>query len=343
MLWFGAWIGAAAAASWMVLLIAARVVHDHLQVGRATKRESIIQAYLALMRPDGGGLDALYPHRRRTSLMVEALLNVLDVVRGGERERLIDNLRAFGFDRMLLIQARRGGQTSRLAAIEALAAFPGQDTEAALRRATGRPGAELRLAAVKSLLSIGARVDLSSLVAEMQRRRDPWSGSLTDTFKLLAEHQPGDCAAAFARTDLPISVRVMLAEALGDSGDYTSLPVLSEAAMGDSPRTRAASIRALGRLMHPASEPVLARGAVDEDWRVRAASAIAIGDAGLTTLIPRLTVQLSDAIWWVRFQAAEALARLGPPGESALRHAAMSGDDEAAKVASLTLVERGLS
>jgi HEAT repeat protein len=191
------------------------------------------------------------------------------------------------------------------------------------------------------LMMIDCEIDLPALLTEMQRRHDPWSGSMIGTFRLLAERQPSDCALAFARTDLPTSARVMLADALGGSGDYRILPVLSEAAMGQEPRIRAAGIKALGRLMHPACEPVLARGTLDKDATVRGASAIAIGDAGLTSLIPRLVGLLDDLQWWIRFQAAQSLTRLGPMGRNALHNAA-AGADRAADMASLTLAELSL-
>lgn len=343
LLWVSSWIGAAAAVAWMVLLILARIIHDRLEVRRARGRGAIVQSYLELMRGDLDAMDRLSRRKGSVPVMAEAFLNVLDMVRGGERERLIESLDAFGFDTMLRKLMKRAEPTAKLAAIEALAAFPGAETEAALRRATHGPGAELRLAAVSSLLTIGAAIDLPELLAEMQRRRDPWSGSMIDTFKLIAERQPGDCATAFGRTDLPVPVRVMLANALGASGDYTILPILAEAVGDSSPMIRVAGIKALGRLMHPACGPVLARGAADPDPRVRAAAAMAIGDTGLTALIPRLVTLLEDSTWQIRFQAAEALARMGAPGRDALLKAAVGGPGTAAEMASLTMAERGLS
>jgi hypothetical protein len=56
-LWVSSWVGAAAALSWMVLLILARVAHDALQGSRDRTRAAIIEAYMALMHGDLGALD----------------------------------------------------------------------------------------------------------------------------------------------------------------------------------------------------------------------------------------------------------------------------------------------
>ena len=341
-LWIASLILAGATIIWMALLIASRTVRDRALVRRKVASDAIIQAYLGLTRGEMEALNVLHRYRRRTPILAEVLLNLLDVVRGGDRVRLVTSLQDFGFDGLLCAAARRRRDVPRLAIIEALGVFPAPAAESALRQILLRARGEARLAAVKSLVGMGAVVDLPQLLAHMIRQREPWAGSLGDTLRLLAEQQPADCAAAFARVDLPAPVRVMLAEALGASGNYKVILVLAEAALRGNPQVRAASVKALGRLMHPASQAVFARAIKDCEWRVRGAAANAIGDAGLIDLEPSLVKSLADPVWWVRFQAAEALARLGPRGLIALRHAAHGTPGEAARVASLALAEREL-
>lgn len=341
-LWVASLVLAGAAISWMSLLIMSRVVRDRALVRRKAAIETIIQAYLGLTRGETDALRVLQSYRRQTPILAEALLSLLDVVRGGERERLVSSLQISGFDRSICAAASRWRGAPRLSIIEALGVFAIPAAETALRQIARRARGESRLAAVKSLVGIGAMVDLPQLLADMIAQREPWAGSLGDTLRLLAEQQPADCAAAFARVDFPAPVRVMLADALGASGDYKVILVLAEAALTGDSQVRGASVRALGRLMHPASEAVFARAIADSEWQVRGAAANAIGDAGLVSLEPRLVNSLSDPVWWVRFQAAEALVRLGPRGMAALRNAAYGASGETARVAFLTLAERGL-
>jgi HEAT repeat protein len=342
-LWWASWALAACALVWMTALIFARLWRDFFARRRADQIAGIESAYLGLMRGEAGALEALAPYHREASLLAETLLRVLDVVRGGERERLVGGVSAIGLDRLLRRDAERGDPTSRLARIEALGLFPGPETEAVLRRVSRRARGEVRLAAARALTSMGAKGDLLELIADMERRREPWAGSMGEVLRLLAEQQPADCAALFARTDLPDPVRAMLAEALGNGGDYRNLLGLAEAAMRARPLVRAASIRALGRLMHPGCAPVLAWALRDPDWQVRGAAARAVGEVGLVDLSPRLAARLADPVWWVSFQAADALTRLGARGLATLQDAAREGSDAAARVASLTLAERGLA
>lgn len=342
LLWTASWLLAAFALTWMALLVLARLFRDRAARRRQMIHQAVIDAYLRLMRDDMRGFDDLLPHRREGRILAEALLDLLDIVRGSQRQALIEGLIAFGLDKTLRARARRGPAAARLAALEALACFPGPETEKVVRQAGRSTGGPVRMAATKSLLAMDAHVDLDLLIEDMRRRKEAWSGPMADILTLLAARQPQDCVRELKRPDLPESLRAMIAEGLGGATDYRVVPALSEAAMGAPPKVRAASLRALGRLMHPAVEPVVARGIADQDWQVRGAAAAAAGSAGLTALVPLLAEHLADPVWWVRFQAAEALTRLGPDGLTTLRKIAHAGPDAAARAASLTLAERGL-
>lgn len=104
---------------------------------------------------------------------------------------------------------------------------------------------------------------------------------------------------------------------------------------------RAAAVRALGRLQHPAGQSAVAAALEDEDPEVRVAGAEAAGEARLGRLADALYARLSDAAWRVRFQAAAALGKLGPAGLERLRQAAAQPDTAAHRAASLTLAELG--
>jgi HEAT repeat protein len=342
-LWLASWFLAACAIVWMSILVLARVGRDALARRRALQTAAIESIYLALMRGEAGAVEALAPYRRKVSLLAECLLRILDVVRGGERERLVGALQAFGLDDLLCKGAESGDFSARLVRVEALGVFPGPGAEQILRRVSRRGRGELRLAAAKALASMGAKGDLGELISDMARRKEPWAGSMGEVLRLLAEQQPEDCAVLFSKTDLPDPVRAMLAEALGNGGDYRNVLGLAEAALSAPTPVRVASVIALGRLMHPACAPALAAALNDADWQVRGAAARAAGDVGLIDLAPRLADHLSDRVRWISSQGADALARLGAKGLARLREAAREGSDAVARVASLTLAERGLT
>ena len=342
LLWLLSLYFAAVALAWMSVLIIARLLRDRIQRRRERSYAAVLDAYMRLMR----GEDAaafLTPYRRTPRLLAEALLQILDVVRGADRERMLEALRSFGMEAILRGWIRRGPLASRLSVIEALAAFPSRDNETALMHIQDkRTPMPVRIAAAKSLLAMGATLNIDHFIDGIRESRDPWSSSVSDILKIFAERQPAELASFLLRQDLPESLRVLLAESLGWSGDYRVLPAVCEAAMTATPATRAASLGALGRLMHPAVAPVVAVGLRDEDWRVRGAAAAAAGQAALTDLAPRVESLLDDAVWWVRFQAAESLAQMGEQGIGRLRQAASGNDGVAGRTASMTLAERGL-
>lgn len=342
LLWLTSWTLAATSLSVMGFLIAARLWRDGVDSRRRRARAAITQAYLAVMAGAPQALTRLGQDRANPSLQAEALLEMLGVVRGADRDRLVEALRAWGLDQRLLPHLNRGPIQNRLTTAEALGVFPGPQNEAALRAVLSQAAPALRLAAAKSLLQLGAPIDVGAFLRQAEGRGHPRSASLAEVLRPLAERQPADCATLLLGRDLPDPLRVMLAEALGASSDYGVLPVLEQAAISETPAVRAAALRTLGRLMHPAAEAAVAQGMTDADSQVRAAAAAAAGAAGLANLTPQLAHRLRDPVWTVRFHAAEALARLGARGIALLRAEASGENGEAARIAALTLAERRL-
>ncbi len=341
-LWTFSWLTAAFAVLWMALLIVARLIRDAGEAGAERRRTQITATFLKLMQDDALGQMEVLEVRRHPDVLAEILLQAADLVRGPARDRLVGSLKTLGLDEALRRQVGRGAERKRLAAIEALGLFPSPENEAALRAWGRRVGGLVRMTAGKALLEMGARVNLDLVIEDMRQRREAWSGPLSDLLRLLAERQPADCLRHLGRPDLPVSLKALLAEALGHAKDYQVLPALAEAALHGEAAVRAASVASLGLLMHPAMEPVIAQAVDDEDWQVRGAAAHAAGRAGFEALIPRLVERLADPVWWVRFQAAEALTRLGPDARRILHDVAEANLGAASRAASLTLAERGL-
>ncbi|MCR5879724.1 HEAT repeat domain-containing protein [Phenylobacterium sp. J367] len=225
----------------------------------------------------------------------------------------------------------------RLAAVEALGAFPGPETQFALIRAAARGSPAVRLAALRSLWQAGGEVGVDQLVGELERGALPPSGALADLLRLVTEADPAAAIAALEAPGRSAVARVLLSQALGAAGAYAAIPALTRQAGAREPDVRTAAVEALGRLMHPAAEPILRDALGDEAWEVRSAAANAVGDARLASLVDPLAGRLADPVWQVRHQAAAALVKLGAPGIARLEETARSADDLARRAAALVL------
>ena len=103
--------------------------------------------------------------------MSETLLEFLAIVRGGEREALVSAYRSLNIDDRMRARLSRGSKPGRAAAAEAIAAFPGPETIAALERLVREHcDAEIRIAGVKSLIDLDAPPALRDLLSDMRNR-----------------------------------------------------------------------------------------------------------------------------------------------------------------------------
>lgn len=330
---------------WMSGLIVARLFRENDEARRTADRKALASAYLAIM--GGGGEQAqllLHPFGNRARLIAETLLEVLGLVRGADKERLIDSLVTMGVDQRLRARLTRGSRTGRLAAAEALAAFPSSPTRQALEslyRDAVDP--ELRIAAVRTLIETGAAPAPETLIADLESRREADSLLYVPVFRRLAIDAPDAMLSAFRSGGLRPATRAVVAEALGASGDYRSVAVLLEEARAADVVLRGAVIRALGALGHPGASPAILQALGDPEWEVRAEACASAGRIGLPAFADALTIALSDPEWWVRFRAAEALTSMGELGHKVLTIAAASPIADVRLSASLALAEGSMA
>jgi HEAT repeat protein len=196
---------------------------------------------------------------------------------------------------------------------------------------------------MRSLIEIGAPPALREVLADLSGRRASDSLLYLPLTARLVADDLMTALRAFGDPQVAGEARVVLAEALGASGDYRALSALCIAARAPDVELRIAAIRALAALEHPAAEQTILAGLRDPVWMVRSASCEAAGRIGLQSAIPWLEEQLEDPVWWVRFRAGEALAALGKAGQDRLRAMAASGGDLSRRTASMVLAERGLA
>ncbi len=344
LLWWSSLLLAGIALTWMAGLIVARLFRENSEARRKADRQTLSSAYLAIMAGTDDAATRLAPFQHRSRLLAETLLEVLGLVRGAERDRLIASLVEAGVDERLRSRLTRGSRTGRLAAVEALSAFPSASTRAELRSLQKTSNdAEIRIATVRTLIEIGDPPRAQDLIADLVGRSDKDSLLYAPVLRQLAIDAPDDALAALAIPDLSVAARAVMIDAVGTSGDYRALPTLSLMAAAPEPVLRMAALRALGSLAHPGAADTIAGSLGDDAWDVRAEAALAAGKIGTATLMPRLVALLDDPVWWVRFRAADALARMGGGGIEALRIATTSPIDVTRRSAALALAERGIA
>ncbi|WP_426042817.1 HEAT repeat domain-containing protein [Brevundimonas sp. TWP2-3-4b1] len=341
LIWTAAGALAAVALIWMIGLIVARVLRERGEARRRRDWRMIQQAFLDIMNSSCVAVGRLGGVKRRPRLMAEALLEVIALVRGGgERDRLVSALGAFGIDDIFRRCLSRGSVAGRIASAEVLSIFPSERTRSALRQALGKARAsELRVSLMRSLTQIGAPPALREALADLSGRRGSDSLLYLPLIGQLVADDPMSALRAFGDPRVAGEARVVLAEALGASGNYRMLRPLCVAARAPDVELRIAAIRALAALGHPAAEATILAGLQDRSWIVRAASCEAAGRIGLHAALPWLETQLDDPVWWVRFRAGEALAALGPAGRARLRAMVALGGDLSRRTASMVLAE----
>lgn len=343
-LWWSSLAFGAAALTWMLGLIFARVMRARRDARLGLDQARMRRLFLAVMEGDTGALHQLRRPTRRARLTAEAVLDVAGLVRGHDRERLVAALSDLGVPGRLRRRLRRGSRAGRIAAAEALALLPDSANADALREALARTrDPEFRVAAFNALLALGSAPALRDLLADISARGLQDSLLYETVLRTLVAQAPDEALAAFTDPDTSTLVRTLLADALGRAGDYRAVPVLMTAAPDAELELRIACIRALGGLAHPAAEPVVLEALADTAWEVRAAAAEAAGRIGLSSAAVPLVQALADAVWWVRFRSGEALAALGEKGVASLRLAAQVDQDVVRRAAALALAERGIA
>ncbi len=342
-IWTTSLVLAAGALAWMLWLILARLFRERAEVSRMRDRRLIQQVYLDIMNGSDDAVVRLRGLRGRAALMAEALLEVIGMVRGRERDRLISALKAATIDELFREQLFRGRAAERIAAAEALSIFAGDETTIALRRAlTVAPSGELRVSLMRALLDVGTPPPIGLVLKDLKGRKATESLLYLPLIRALVAADPMSGLHAFGDEAVSPDARAILAEALGASGDFRALEPLLMAGRAPDVELRIAALRGLTVLGHPAAEPCVMQGLSDDVWMIRAAACEAAGRIGLRMAAHRLAELLGDPTWWVRFRAGEALAAMGVAGVEQLRTVAVAGDELSRRTASMALAERGL-
>lgn len=335
---------AALALTWMSGLVLARVLRARSDARRGADRARVRAACLDIVQGSGDAAFRLRPFQRRARLMSETLLEFLAIVRGGEQDALVSAYRSLNIDDRMRARLSRGGKPGRLAAAEAIAAFPGPETIAALERIVRKHrDAEIRITAIKSLIDLDAPPTLRDLLSDMRTQGVSDSLLYLPVVQRMTKLDPDQALELFTDGAVDPAARALIADALGRSGDYRAVLPLCDAASDPNRALRLSAVRGLGVLAHPAASDAIVRALEDPEWEVRSAACEAAGRIGLTAALPALVRCLADEVWWVRFQAGEAMTGMGQMGVQSLRLAAGADVDVVRRAASMALAEKGMT
>jgi HEAT repeat protein len=272
-----------------------------------------------------------------------AVVAMVRKVRGESRHSLVDLLARRGtvdrYTRALrsLSPVRRARSAELLGLLGELA--PRADLERVLAEDWDP---EVRIVAARALGEAG---DAQAAGALLAASHGPHAVPLRIVARSLARLGPSIAPALIEALTWPEpAARAVSVEILGLLGVVAAAPALSRAALYDADQdVRIRAARALGRVGTPASLAVLDR-CIDSGQPValRAVAARAIGDVGGRSAVNVLAPLLADPIHRVAVNAADALARLGPPGRAELVRAAV-GPGPGAGYAAEALAMRALS
>lgn len=326
----------------MVGLLIARSLNTYLERKREAERKRLITVLLG----DRAGLSAnsTPPFGVRRKLLTDLSVELIQLVRGEDRERFVATATAMNVPERLRHQLDSGSPRLRLAAAEALAHFDDDKSIERLRLALEDANPDVRIAAAVSLAALGNPPPAAELVYKLGIGTRENSLMAVSLFRDVADRRPNELKALLVDENIPAGAKAAVIESLSASADYTLVPmIVSLASEEEDPRHMTRYLRALGNFGHPASEPAVKHGLQSRHWDVRAVAAGAAGRIGLPSLAPNLKQLLGDAEWWVRFRAGEALASLGSKGAEQLREVASSGREPGRTAALKTLAEQGLA
>ncbi|WP_417512915.1 HEAT repeat domain-containing protein [Minwuia sp.] len=312
-IWMAAVVLIAIALLVFAVLLLRRFVNELFEARRKRIRKQRVRTLLTEIRehPDRAPDSIDLPRRKRAAFEKTALA-LLDDLKGPERDALIRFLMAIGTMTRAInrMQSRRAVVRERSAAM--LGIFPDDRARHQLTLALGDRDLAVRLAAASSLLMSGAEMDITRIMAEMDR-----DGALSRARALF--HGKGSvelAQAAEPHLDEAKTKLFGLEIFGGSSGRIAAQTLVREIGHPDG-SVKATALRAIRDEDHPALAEAVIDAIDNDDWKVQVEAVAAAGRLGLEDARPALEPLIENGEWQVRNAAAHALNRIGPNSDSA--------------------------
>ncbi len=323
-----------------IVLFVIRLIRSWTDARRHRIHDSLVRQMLTALEMPEPPNDLIAALKANPRVAEDVLGELVELIRGVSRERMVAIAQAAGLDDWLRSRLRSQWRAERRTAVEVLRLFSDPATIAALHSALDDRAEDIRLTAALSLAELGQMPRLRELLPRLRIETAERSLLLRRIF-LHALTDNIDDVQAVARGSLGLaSFRPYAVEALGLSGQLQLVPFLLTLVNEPDANVRVAVMRALGSLAYPGAAPYLESALADPSWEVRAEAIEAVKRTELVSLVPKLVQRLDDEVWWVRFRAGEALSSMGDVGLTALRQISGLVGQRSARIASLVLAEK---
>jgi HEAT repeat protein len=286
------------------ILLLRRWMLEGREAADRAKLGAITRSYLQRV----GGYDQDHPDTTwSVDLRTSAVSHLHLLLRGGERQRLMQLAELDGLLETTIRQSRDLRAARRIDAIRSLQQFGSEACVARLRRMLTRdrhPQVKLEAAfALASLEALPPPRELLRILGMFARKPNRLDSALLRS----AAPQYADHLMRMLGDPMPHWRRAFIIDALGYANDPTVLPTLRRAASMDEPELRSAALRAATKIGNPSVaewvEPML-----DDPVafvRIQAANCCAL--LGLQSAVPKLQEHLTDDDLWVRLRSGHAL------------------------------------
>lgn len=301
--------GALLMAAVLLFLVMRRDRRERARAAEQEHMRALTREIMAMLGNQGGALPVF--ERAHAEARLSAIGHLGQLLRGGDRERLV----RFVEDQHLLDRAARevsrGSRRKRVEAIRLLGTIGGPRALDALSRALREEEDEdVRLEAATMLARLDGLPPPGDLIASLRLAETAITPLHRALFRTLAAHRPTELFA-IADADLPPPVRALVVDALGWTEDYAALDLLSAASADPHPPVRVSAIDAASRLGHPGAAPWIVRLLDDPEPPVRARAIRACQSMGLRAGLPAIARLRADPSPWVRLRAQQAEQALG--------------------------------
>jgi HEAT repeat protein len=278
--------------------------------------------------------------RRLPQAAVEAVLRLLEAVKGEEGDRLKAVLADHRIDHAMLRRLRAGHLAARLDAIESLGRARLPQALDALLELLKHPRQVIRRMAVRAAAGTLAILpqepghnEARARFIQALKQTTLRAGVIQEALLLLETRAGPVLRDMLDEPDLSDSLRWVVLETIGRLGLADMAGDVAASITHQDPELRAAAFRALHRLgvVPDTAQRQLLDALHDEVDFVRVQAAHASAFVTAETALPALWPLLEDDSWWVRRAAAGAMAHLGDDGVKSIMRAARTHPNEAAR------------
>lgn len=238
---------------------------------------------------------------------LQAVSHIHLLLRGQERDRLMQMAELDGLLRATLRRSRSWRAARRIDAIRLLQHFGSEACIGRLRELFARdPKKTVRLEAAFALASIHALPPPRETI-RILGMFDRNSNRLDRALLRASATQYKDQLIMLLDDRMPEEKRALIIDALGWSEDPTVLPTLTMASQSENPEVRSSALRAAAKLGHRDAAPWVIACLGDPVDFVRIQAANCCASLALEEAVPPLRALLEDPDLWVRLRAEHAL------------------------------------